>query len=375
MHSYRPFQRPLVNKRTEHLIRILNINGVGPRRSLDLVRRFGSLEAVFKSKPKDLIQVSGITEKIAAEILKDPDEEVLSGQTFLMEKFGVDLISYWDAGYPDMLKQIYDPPIVLFARGDHQLLNEKCIAIVGTRTPTRYGKEVAEEIASGLATYGFTVCSGAAKGIDTVGHRSVLAANGKTIAVLGNGLDRIYPAENRALYEQIESKGLLLSEFLMGTGPDAPNFPRRNRIISGLSAGIVVIEAAERSGSLITAYFALDQNREVFAIPGSIKSRQSRGTNQLIKQGAVLVENVEQILEELGERFSLGRSSGQQELVISMDPKEESVMKHIPTDANIHIDDLAQASGQTTFALLGTLLQMEMKGLVQQMPGKYFSRK
>jgi len=193
--------------------------------------------------------------------------------------------------------------------------------------------------------------------------------------VLGNGIDRVYPAENRSLYDEIGKNGLLVSEFLMGSKPDAPNFPRRNRIISGLSAGTVVIEAAERSGSLITAYFALDQNREVFAVPGPINSRQSRGTNDLIRQGAKLVESVDDILDELGEKYLLGHSEGQQELSIGLDSKELQVFDQISGDDPIHIDDLAQQTGQTTFSLLSILLQMEMKGLVQQLPGKYFKRK
>ncbi|MCF7808525.1 MAG: DNA-processing protein DprA [Candidatus Marinimicrobia bacterium] len=364
-----------MTERFTELIRILSIPGVGPRRTLDLVQRFGSLQAIFNADQKQLTQIPGITAKIAGAILADPDPEVIEGQHYLVEKFDVQLISIWDEDYPDILKQIYDPPIVLFCRGNTDLLQRKSIGIVGTRTPTRYGKEVAAELAADLSQQGYVISSGAAKGIDTIAHQSVLKVEGGTIAVLGNGLDRVYPAENRNLYEALGDHGLLISEFIMGTGPDAPNFPRRNRIISGLSAGTVVIEAAERSGSLITAYFALDQNREVFAVPGSIHSRQSRGTNQLIRQGAVLLENADQILEELGERFRLGSSQGQQALEISMDPKEESLIKHIPSDDPIHIDDLAQTASQTTFALLGLLLQMEMKGLVQQLPGKYFKRK
>lgn len=364
-----------MSERFSELIRIINIQGVGPRRTLELVQKFGTLSKVFKASQKHLVQIPGITAKIAKAITSDPDPEVLEGQKYLIEKFNVELISIWDENYPEILKQIYDPPIVLFCRGDLDLLNKRSIGIVGTRTPTRYGKEVVTDLATNLAQAGYVITSGAAKGIDTTAHQTVLKTGGGTIAVLGNGLDRVYPAENRKLYNELADKGLMISEFLMGTGPDAPNFPRRNRIISGLSVGTLVIEAAERSGSLITAYFALDQNREVFAVPGSIQSRQSRGTNQLIRQGAVLIENAEQVLEELGEKFRLGKSSGQQELQISLEPKEEALIKQIPGDEPIHIDDLAQLVSQTTFALLGLLLQMEMKGLVQQLPGKYFKRK
>ncbi|NQV15348.1 DNA-protecting protein DprA, partial [bacterium] len=277
--------------------------------------------------------------------------------------------------YPDLLKQIYDPPIALFCKGNVDLLNSKAIGIVGTRTPSRYGKEVAAEFSQGLSTLGYTLVSGAAKGIDTIIHKRSLETGGKTIAVLGNGIDRIYPAENRPLYKDLGDSGLIISEFLMGSKPDAPNFPRRNRIISGLSSGVVVIEAAERSGSLITAYFALDQNREVFAVPGSIQSRQSKGTNMLIRQGAKLVESIDDIIEELGDKYRIGKSVGQQELSISVDPKESEILEQLVDSEEIQIDDLSERTGQSTFALLGILLQMEMKGLIQQLPGKYFKRK
>ncbi len=364
-----------MSKQISDIIRILSIPGVGPRRTQDLYHKFGSLKNIFSAPRRQLIQVPGVTEKIAQAILAPLNEDLLAGQAKLIEKFDVKLITLWDESYPELLKQIYDPPIVLFCRGDIDLLHTPSIGIVGTRTPTAYGKEITGEFSSELANRGYTLVSGAAKGIDTYVHRACLQAKGKTIAVLGNGLDRVYPAENRSLYKEIISEGLLISEFLMGTKPDAPNFPRRNRIISGLTAGTLVMEAAERSGSLITAYFALDQNREVFAVPGNIKSRQSRGTHHLIRQGAKLVESVDDILDELGDKYQLGNSVGQQELSISVDSKEAAVLKHLSSSESVHIDELSNVSGQTTFALLGTLLQMEMKGLVQQLPGKYFKRK
>ncbi|MEA3285819.1 MAG: DNA-processing protein DprA [Candidatus Marinimicrobia bacterium] len=357
------------------IIRLLGISGVGPRKTMDLHHKFGSISGIFSASAKQLMEVPGIHQKIAQSILQPVDEKLVAGQIKLIEKFEVKLITYWDDPYPDMLKQIYDPPVVLFCRGDIDLLNTRGIGMVGTRTPTSYGKEVAAEFSSQLVNRGYTLVSGVAKGVDAIVHRSALQAKGKTIAVLGNGIDRIYPAENRELYQDIGSQGLLISEFLMGSKPDAQNFPRRNRIISGLSAGTVVVEAAEKSGSLITAYFALDQNREVFAVPGNIKSRQSHGTHHLIRQGAKLVESVDDILEELGEKYRLGSSHGQQELIISTDPQEAAILKHLSGPDAVHIDDLSSLSGQTTFALLGTLLQMEMKGLVQQYPGKYFKQK
>ncbi|NQV13864.1 DNA-protecting protein DprA [bacterium] len=364
-----------MNKYFKNIIRILNIPGVGPRKTLDLYHKFGSLENIFSANPQELMQIPGIKGKTARAILAPLDEELLRGQTKLVEKFGIELITIWDEAYPPMLKEIYHPPVALFCRGNIQLLKEKCIGIVGTRTPTAYGKEVAANFAYKLAERGYTLVSGAAKGVDSIVHRNSLRAAGNTIAVLGNGVDRVYPAENRQLYKDIAGEGLLVSEFLMGTKPDASNFPRRNRIISGLSGGTLVIEAAEQSGSLITAYFALDQNREVFAVPGMITSRQSRGTHHLIRQGAKLVESVDDILEELGDKYRLGNSAGQQELSIAADPKEAKLLEQLSNVEAVYIDDLASSTGQTTFALLGTLLHMEMKGLVQQLPGKYFKRR
>ncbi len=375
MNLFKRLQSGSVAEQFSDIIRLLSISGVGPKRALDLFNTFGSLENIFTAHSKTLQEIPGITPRITQAIKQPVESDLVEGQAYLIEKFGVELIPIWDDDYPPLLKQIYDPPMVLFCRGDKALLKNQCIGMVGTRTPSRYGKDVTTIFASGLSSHGYTIVSGAAKGIDTHVHRTCLRNQGKTIAVLGNGLDRVYPAENRDLYDDIAVHGLLVSEFIMGTKPDAQNFPRRNRIISGLSVGTVILEAAEKSGSLITAYFALDQNREVFAVPGNITSRQSHGPHHLIRQGAKLIESVDDILEELSDKFQLGTSPGQQELMISADPKEISILEHLSATDPVQIDDLAILSGQTTFALLGLLLQMEMKGLVQQMPGKYFKRK
>lgn len=354
---------------------MLSIPGVGPRKTLDLIAHFDSLENIFSASYSELSRIPGIKDKTAHAILQDPDEELIAGQSKLIDKYQVQLVTLWDANYPERLKQIYDPPIGLFCRGNMDLLSTDSLGMVGTRTPSTYGKTISSRFSGELARQGLTIVSGAAKGVDTRAHKAALREGGQTIAVLGNGVDRVYPAENRDMYAEIVEKGLLISEFLMGSKPDAQNFPRRNRIISGLSLGTIVIEAAERSGSLITAYFALDQNREVFAVPGPVDSRQSRGTNFLIKQGAKLVDCMEDILEDLGAKYKMGNSQGQQELVIAADPTEQAILKHLTDSEEIHIDELATLAGQTTFALLGVLLQLEMKGLVQQLPGKYFKRR
>jgi len=364
-----------VSDQLDHILRMLSVAGVGPRRTLDLIDAFKTLEGIFSASYAQLTAIPGIKEVTARAILEPPDQHVIAGQRKLIEKFQVKLVTLWDDVYPHRLREIYDPPIALFCRGDLSLLDTDGLGIVGTRTPTAYGKRVAREFGGEISKHGLTIISGAAKGVDALVHQAALAAGGKTIAVLGCGVDRVYPAENRELLDEISRKGLLVSEFLMGSKPDAQNFPRRNRIISGLSLGTLAVEAAEKSGSLITTYFALDQNREVFAIPGPVDSRQSRGTNQLIKQGAKLVDSIEDILDEFGDRYKMGSSSGQQSLPIGLDPAENHLIALLNTEEPIHIDDLSATSGVTTFALLGTLLQLEMKGLVQQLPGKYFKRR
>ncbi len=356
------------------LLHLLTVPGIGPRRSLDLLQAFGSVEEIFRADRSSLLRVSGLNHVLVDALLAPPDDELITGQLKLMERFHTRLLPYWDEHYPKALKEIYDPPIGLFYRGNREILSLTGLAIVGTRNPTNYGLEVAEQISRELARLGYAVVSGAARGIDTVAHRTAMMVGGNTVAVLGNGLDRAYPAENKGMQDEIAQRGILLSEFLMGTKPDAVNFPRRNRVISGLSRGVIVIEAAEKSGSLITAYIALDQNREVFAVPGSIFSNQSIGTNRLIKQGARLVGEVEDILNELGERYRLGISRGQTELEISLEEDEKRVLAELTDDAR-YIDDLAEAMRTTTFHILGTLLKLEMKGLIRQLPGKHFIRK
>ena len=356
------------------LLRFLCIPGIGPVKALDLLRFFDDIQGIFKAKFADLITVPGVSDELAKRILATPDDELLDAQGMLMDKYSVQLIAQWDEAYPQILREIYDPPIALFCRGKADLLHLPGIGLVGTRTPSKYGLEVTERLSTDLSRHDFSVVSGAARGIDTVAHRTAMMNGGSTVAVMGCGVDRAYPAENKGMLEEIAEKGLIISEFLMGAKPDAQNFPRRNRIISGLSKGVVIIEAAERSGSLITAFLALDQNREVFAIPGSRFSGQSIGTNRLIKQGAHLVCSIEDVMEELGERYRMGRSPGQTELLFALDDEERSVFMEIGEEAR-HIDDLSAALELPTYSLLGILLRLEMKGLINQLPGKYFTRK
>lgn len=341
---------------------------------MELLRHFNDPESIFKSSSKTLQSITGISAVTAQSILQPADGDLIAGQEKLLEKFDAHMLSILDDDFPAALKSIYDPPPVIFYRGNLNLLNNPMLGIVGTRTPTGTGKRATKQLSQGLSEVGITVVSGFARGVDTIAHETAIRYDSSTIAVLGCGVDRIYPAENRNLFEKLVSDGLIISEFMIGTKPDAPNFPRRNRIISGLSQGIVVIEAGAKSGALITAYMALDQNREVFAVPGSIYSNQSAGTNRLIQQGAKLVTSTDDILQELGGRYGLGSSQGQLALSIALEGEEARLFEVLGQEPQ-YIDALAEKLATTTFALLGTLLQLELKGLVQQLPGKQFVRK
>ncbi len=341
---------------------------------MDLLRVRGDANAVFTASLETLVRIRGISPVLAKKILEPPDRELLDGQAKLLRKFSAGLLSILDENYPGSLKTIYDPPPILFYRGNPALLENPLIGMVGTRTPTGAGKRATRELTQGLAEAGLTIVSGFARGVDAIAHETALRYESSPIAVLGCGVDRVYPAENRELFESLLERGLILSEFMLGTKPDAPNFPRRNRIISGLSRGIVVTEAGSKSGALITAYMALDQNREVFAVPGTIFNHQSAGVNRLIQQGAKLVSGVEDILQELGGKFNLGTSAGQTALPIGLEGEEARIFEALNADPR-HIDQLAESLHSTTFSLLGVLLQLELKGLVQQLPGKHFVRK
>ena len=283
----------------EALLGLYSISGIGPTRMRKLISAFQSPQDVLQAPPEQLIQVEGIDRKTAQKIRAGADDSFVQEQIKLLEKHETKLITYWDAQYPTRLKKIYDPPVFLFYKGNPQYLNLPAIAVVGTRNPSGYGRMISEKFSRELAQRGLSIVSGLARGVDTIAHKTALKVNAKTIAVLGNGLDFIYPPENRQLYADIFENGLIISEYAMATKPDAVNFPKRNRIISGLSLGVLITEAGDKSGALLTALYANDQNREVFAVPGSIVSEKSAGTNKLIRNGAKLTRNVVDILEEL----------------------------------------------------------------------------
>ena len=280
-------------------LQLFSVARVGSMRIKNLMSRFKSPTAILSASTRELEGTDGIDKTMARQIKKGVIPGFAENQMDLLARTKARLITFWDKEYPPFLKKIYDPPVVLFVRGHFEENDSKSMAIVGTRSPSSYARLMAEKFARELAQKNITVVSGLARGVDTVAHQHALSAGGRTIAVLGSGVDVIYPGENSKLSDDIISHGSLVSELPMGTRPDAPHFPRRNRIISGMSLGSLVIEAGQNSGALITADFAVEQGREVFAVPGNINNPKSIGCNKLIQQGAKLVHSIDDILEEI----------------------------------------------------------------------------
>ncbi|HUU29928.1 MAG TPA: DNA-processing protein DprA, partial [archaeon] len=315
-------------------------------------------------------------EVLAALSRKDWNDHQVDRQLEIMQKVGIRPLYIWQSEYPAYLGQIYDPPPLVFVRGRVEFLNLPCIAIVGTRGPSFYGRERARYLAAGLAGVGFTIISGLARGIDSTAHEAALDAGGATAAVLGSGADIVYPPENAGLAERILERGALISEYLMGTPPEARNFPRRNRLISGLSRGVLVVEADLKSGALITAAYSLEQNREVFAVPGDTNRNLSRGTNRLIQDGAKLVGSLKDILDEFGELVT-GASHGGSQLedekpAFTLSQDERLVFESLSREP-LHVDEIAEKLNMEISRLLSILLQLRMKQLVREHPGKLYS--
>lgn len=275
------------------------IEGVGPIRKQLLLNKFKTPKKIYNASDKEILKVEKMDEELLENMKKAKDEELLKKYEEYILKNDIKMINILDKNYPSKLKSIYAPPITLFAKGDISLLDLKSIAIVGSREPSKYGVCVAKKFSSELSKNGITVISGLARGVDTFAHLGALSTEGKTIAVLGSGIDVVYPKENAKYYKEISEKGLIISEYIVGTSPKSENFPQRNRIISGLSDGVLVVEAKKNSGTMITTDFALEQGKELYVIPGNITSSTSVGTNNLIKEGAKLVTDVYEILEDL----------------------------------------------------------------------------
>jgi DNA processing protein len=352
------------------------VPGVGRITFKKLVGYFGDPCAVMRATAGQLTRVSGIGPKIAQAIVGFQAERAVEHELRVVKAVGCQIVTAVDASYPPLLKTIEDPPPVLYVKGDVGDPAVPAVAVVGSRRPSTYGKVVAEQLAHGLAECGITVVSGLARGIDSMAHLKTLESGGRTLAVLGCGLSYIYPAENRRLAERICHQGAIVSEFPMTTKPERLNFPLRNRTISGLSLGTLVVEAGERSGALITAQWALDQGRDVFAVPGNVTAPTSRGTNRLIKMGAKLVERVEDILEELPQ-YAIGvehqRAPKQEELCLAdSTPDERRLLALLDPVEGRHIDWIIEHAHFPTSMVSALLLKLELEGKVTQLPGKLF---
>jgi len=367
-----------VHTSTEKIYDMLGLHlipGLGNIACKNLLDKFGNPKNVFQASISALMEVEGVRNKAAQNIINreyttDP-LQVLDKA----EKCDARIITYSDPAYPQILKEIHDPPIILYIKGNDIPHNLTLIAMVGSRIPTPYGIKVAEKIGQGLARRGLGVVSGMARGADSAAHWGCLGGRGFTIAVLGTGIDVIYPKSNKKLFQKIIDKGAVISEFPLGTPPEPKNFPIRNRIISGLSRGVVVVEATKRSGSLITASLALEQGREVFAVPGSINSFKSTGCHFLIKQGARLIENSDDILDELGLNYEYApKTDTFKDAPPSPIDQSEKPIYDIIGDYPIHIDQITRQGNFEPGEISSILMKMELKGVIKQLPGKMFVR-
>jgi DNA processing protein len=363
-----------------------------------LLEKFESPEKIFASSVRDLMR-AGVSQRVARAIAEFQDFDPLERELCELPRFNARMVRWTDADYPPNLRQISDPPPFVFVRGDVPLADPHCVAVVGARAASEAGLRMAERLGFELAAKGFVVVSGLARGIDGAAHRGALSAGGRTIAVMGSGIDVIYPPEHRGLADSILSGGgALLSELPIGTQPLGENFPARNRILSGLCLGVVIVEAAERSGSLITARMALEQNRQVFAVPGSPLSGKARGSNRLLKEGAILIDCVEDVIEELAPQLQgqiskqpatpkagsthkitptkpagFGRDTRVSGLESSNVKEAKSIIDVFREDERLHVDAIIEASRLDAQTVLRLLLEMELHGIVAQHPGKLFS--
>jgi DNA processing protein len=379
---------PATTKEDElHWLALCLIPGLGTVKAGRLVTRYHSPQAIFRASRSEL-ESNGLSGSVAQTIASGCTFDDAVDQQQKMLETGTVLVPISDAAYPARLREIFDPPIVLFARGRVELLQSILLGVVGTRRPTAYGMAAAERLAADLAHAGLAIASGMARGIDTAAHRAALDIGGDTVAVFGCGVDLIYPAENRKLASEIAEKGLIVSEFPMGSPAYPQNFPIRNRIISGVSVGILVVEGAQYSGSAITAKMALDQQREVFAVPGNITSKMSWGPNLLIKQGAKLVQEWNDVLVELPTdtrraligkaqvRFgvmSLELNEEKPELPPELGMASRLILKQLKPDVPTQIDQLLASSDTLTSSeVIAALFELELLGLARQLPGRNF---
>jgi DNA processing protein len=397
---------------TKSLIHLNLIPGIGNHTIRRLLAAFGSAEKSVAATSAELAQIDGLTPDVRQQLIDGRSHAPLAQELELIQQHQCHIVTINDDAYPPLLKQIHDPPVLLYIIGEFPLQNAPSIAIVGSRSPTEYGKTISHQLSHQLAERGITVVSGFARGIDTCVHRGALEAGGRTVAVFGCGLSIIYPETNRALAGEIIESGALISEFPMTMPPRGNNFPRRNRVISGLTLGTLVVEASDRSGSLITARHAAEQGREVFAVPGQIFSNVSRGTHSLINQGATLINSVDDLLDALphdytkvlggesteptrqpaprrnqdskrsdkaarsqpAEEKSTLASQPKAKTELSLTPNEQVVLSAIDADS-VHIDEITRVTQLPIGKVSSLLVMLELKGVVQQLPGKQFVKK
>ncbi|MGC1685099.1 MAG: DNA-processing protein DprA [Candidatus Acidiferrales bacterium] len=354
--------------------------GLGARMAGKLLRQFGSPEAVFNASLTAL-EGQRLPAAVAQAIHSRQPMSAAAKELAHAQQAGYLLVTWDEPAYPHLLREIYDPPPLLYVRGNTELLNRHLISMVGARRPTPYGNQMAERLGRDLAARGLVIVSGLARGIDACAHRGALSTPaGTTVAVLGCGIDVIYPKENRKLFEEIEQRGAIISEFPLGTFPGAQNFPIRNRVIAGMSLGVVCVEGAQYSGSLITSRLAMEFSREVFGVPGNVTQPTSFGPNQLIKQGAKLVTSWEDVVEELptpvrAELLPVESPSAQERASLveeSLAPGERALYELLTVDQARHVDELLELSGLTSSEVLAALFDLEMKSVVRQLPGKQF---
>ena len=379
----------MLNQNLKYWVALKWVEGVGNVGFKALLEAFGTPQKVFEAPLSMIKAVPGIGDKTAPQIKSFKDWKKVEKELEFADRTCVSIVTSQDHLYPSQLLSTYDYPAFLYVKG-HLKEDDVNVAVVGSRTASTYGKFTTERLCRELVLRGITVISGLARGIDSAAHRGALSGKGRTIAVLGCGLDVVYPPENEKLFTEISLQGALISEFPFGTPPNAPNFPARNRIISGISLGVVVVEASEKSGSLITARIALEQGREVFAVPGSIDSSGSRGTNKLIKQGAKLIENVEDILEEILPQVTRApklvkpdqrqKQPDDQQKILTSSPdlvlkETENTVWQVLSQKPVHIDQIITSTGLTAHEVLVILLNLELQGLIEQKPGKTYMRK
>jgi len=349
-----------------------NVSNLGIQKSRILLEVFLTPQKIFEASPSDLKAIKGIGDVIVRSLgekerlISEAERELIR-----LKEREISIITLLDPFYPELLKEISDPPLVLFLKGSFSSQDKNSIAVIGTRTPDYYGRTVASQLCSKIIACNFTIVSGMARGIDTIAHRTAIKSGGRTIAVMGCGLDIAYPPENLKLMEDISVHGAVISEFPLGTEPQSCNFPKRNRIISGLSRGVLVVQAREKSGTIHTVNAALEQGREVYAVPGPIDKELSRGTNYLIKEGAKLVEDIQDIMEELV--LSTDVPSGEKSVIPEMAGSEKEIYSFISMEP-IHIDEIIRKTSMDTGKVLGILSILEVHGLIRRIEGNFFVR-